>query len=128
MAEKITQKNQSNRKLHTFFLPNHLHKKLSLHINVLKAFEEGKTSNQKWITNAIKNKIKKTGKQNPHEIPKDRKICIKIEDDLLEEINEKVEFLKKFNRTYSRSKLVVEAILDQLEEEREKASKLLEES
>lgn len=128
METNLEKNPRNSRKLHNFFLPNHLHKKLTLHIDVLKAFGDAKTNNQSWITNAIKNKIKKTGKQNPHEIPKDRKICIKIEDDLLEEINEKVEFLKKFNRTYSRSKLVVEAILDQLEEEREKASKLLEDS
>lgn len=126
MSQKSPKVQKDNRKVHNIHLPDRLHRKLSSHIGILKSFEDRSITNQLWITRAIKNKIQKTGKQNPLEIPKQRVVCIKIDQKLLKEIDDKVEFLKKFNRTYSKSKLIVEAILEQLDEEREKASKLLE--
>jgi hypothetical protein len=48
---------------------------------------------------------------------------LKIDKKLLSEIDEIIDFLKKFNRTYSKTKLIVEAILEQLDEEQAKVEK-----
>jgi len=119
---------KDSRKLHNIHLPDRLHRKLSAHIDILKSLDDRSITNQTWITKAIKNKINKTGIQNPLEIPKQRTVCVKIDQRLLSEIDEKVEFLKKFNRTYSKSKLIVEAILEQLDEEQNKIKELIKNS
>jgi hypothetical protein len=116
---------QDIRKTHNINIANSLYTKLSNHIQILKNFENRSTTNQNWIANAIKKKIEKTENSLENGIHQKNTICIKIDPNSLEKITEQVEILKKHTGSYSKTKWILEAIMDQLEEEQEKARELL---
>lgn len=114
-----------NRKSHNISLPNSIYNKFTKHIRILKNLESRSTTNQMWLTQAIKRKIEKNKKLLQEEIPQKRIINVKIDQETLEKISEQVEIFKKHTGSYSKTKWFIEAIMDQLEEEREKVSDLL---
>ncbi len=117
--------NHDNRKSHNLNISNSIHSKLSNHIRILKSLEDRSTTNQTWIMNAIKKKIEKNEKMLQNEIPQKKTITVKIDPNTLEKITEQVTILKKYKGSYSKTKWILEAIMDQLEEEGEKVNNLL---
>lgn len=89
-----------------------LFSKLEQHIYALRGLE-GKISKQSWLAQAIKEKLKIDRLSN--DIPKEKRLHFFIEKKLSEEIEERVEFLKKFRSSYSKKQWVVEAIYQKLE-------------
>ena len=77
-------------------------------------------TNQTWISNAIKNKIGKTENILKTETPRNKILSVKINPKDLAKITEQVEILKEHTGSYSKTKWLIEAICDQLEEEQNK--------
>lgn len=102
---------------------DHLHYRIEKHIRLLKLLEDEGHTKQKWILNAVKEKLKK--ECDPLS-SKDRHLQIKIDPDTHQQIEEQVNLIKKGRRSYSKKQLIVEAIFEQLDREEEKARELLE--
>jgi len=117
--------NPDNRKSHNLNIPNYVYSKLSNHIRILKTLEDRSTTNQTWIMNAIKEKIEKNREMLKKEVPPKKTISVKIDLNTLVEIDQQVSLLKSYKGSYSKTKWIIEAIMDQLEKEKEKADKLL---
>lgn len=110
---------------HNINVANFLHSKLINHIQILKNYESRSITSQTWIANAIKKKLERAEKFPEKELPRKKTLFVKIDPKSLEKISEQVEILKKRNGSYSKTKWIVDAIMDQLEEEYEKARELL---
>ncbi len=124
-----TEKNSTgNRKIQCITLSNFVHKKLTNHIRILKNLENRSTTSQSWLSKAIENKIEKNKKDFPEKVPINKNITVKIEQKTLTELERQVEFIKRFNTSYSKTKWISEAILEQLEEESEKIQNLFKDS
>ena len=111
-----------NRKPFKVNINNHLYKRISNHIKILKNLDNRSTSNQSWISNAIRKKIEKDLDKN---IPEKKSLFMKIDPKTISEIEKRVEFIRKFHNSYSKAKWIIEAIEDQLEEEKEKVQNLI---
>lgn len=98
-------------------LSSFIYLKLNNHLEKLKKSSGKFISSQRWINNAIKNKLENSKNQINTEDSKNKPISITIDLKSLKRISEHVEILKLNNGFYSKSKWIVEAILEQLEEE-----------
>jgi Arc/MetJ-type ribon-helix-helix transcriptional regulator len=98
--------------------------RINKHVYLLKRLESRSHSKQRWIEEAIKEKLDTEEKCECY-IPKDKFISLKIPDYLYRRIENRIEHAKKFNISYSATKWLVEAILDKLDREDEKAKQLM---
>lgn len=125
---QLDKPNTDNRKTQCITLSNFVHKKFSNHIRILKNLENRSITSQSWLLKAIENKIEKNKKDFPEEIPRNKNISVKIDPKMLGELERQVEFIKKFNTSYSKTKWISEAIQEQLEEENERIQNLFKNS
>lgn len=102
---------------------DNLHLRIEKHVRLLKILEDKSHTKQKWILNAVKEKLKK--ECDPLS-SKDRHLQIKMDPKTHQLIEEQVNMIKKGRRSYSKKQLIVEAIFEQLDREEEKAKELLE--
>lgn len=72
---------------------------------------------QDWILKAIKEKLKYDEELLHDTIPKEKFLNIKIDQTTLKSLEEKVNLIKKFRRTYSKKQWIVEAIQEKLNRE-----------
>ena len=114
-----------NRIIHNINIGETLHQKLNKHIKILKNLDDRSTSKQTWLVKAFKNKLSSTDKELLVTQPKQRKLSVKIDKKLSDEIDDHVVTLKKFNFSYSKTKWILEAVQEQLEKESEKIKNLL---
>ena len=125
MNSETDKRQKDSRKSQNIAVPNFIYNKFTKHIRILKNLESRSTTNQTWITNAIKKKIEQNEKLLKSEIPQKRMINVKIDPNSYEKISEQVEEFKKHTGSYSKTKWILEAIMDQLEEESTKVKDLL---
>ena len=105
-------------------IDEYLYKRLNKHIRILKHAENKALSTQKWVTDAI---IEKLAKTDTEELPQDRHLVLKINDPINEKIDSNVEHQKKFRQSYSKKRWFLEAINEKLDREEPKTKKYLEE-
>lgn len=91
-----------------------LYENLDNHLTAIKALK-GKVTKQSWINQAIKEKLHK--ESSSFKVSKLKTINFKIDQESLPGIETRVNFIKKFRRTYSRKLWIVEAIQEKLEKE-----------
>lgn len=111
----------------SFTISPHIYERLDRHILILKKLIDRSTTKQRWITNAIKEKILKEA--NNQQLPKATTLNIKIAKELEDELQRKVEFIRKFRASYSKKQWLVDAILEKLDrDEKGVEAKLVEET
>ena len=109
---------------YAFTISPHIYSRLERHILILKKLIDRSTTKQRWLSNAIKEKLARD--ENNQQLPKATYLSVKIEKDTEKEIGKKIEFAKKFRFSYSKKQWIVDAILEKLDqEETEDKSKLL---
>ena len=117
--ELCKQKNFSLRINEKFY--NRLHN----HIHLLKRLESRSHSKQRWIEDAVKEKLEIAEKNEDNDIPRDKFLSFKIPENLCLRMKKLIEHEKKFKISYSFTKWLIEAMLEKLDREEEKAKKLL---
>jgi len=98
-----------------------IHKKLEQHLFILRKLLQPGLTKEGWLTDAVREKLER---ESPEKIvKKEKRINIRI--DLLTNKNlaEYVKMSRCFQYSYSKKKLVLEAIQEKLEEEEDGARK-----
>lgn len=111
---------------YSFKIGDHLHNKIENHIRIIKKLADRSCTRQRWITEAIKEKLDRETQNEISSIPKDKYFQIKVPPHINEKIEKKIDEMKSFRRSYSKKQLLVEAISEKLEREEKKAKDLLE--
>lgn len=109
---------------YSFRVNEDLYNRFNKHLHLLKRLENSSISKQKWITEAINEKLA-SEKSNPDSIAKDRHISFRVEKQLSKNIEKSIEKTRKFRRSFSKKQWFVEAIYKKLETEEHKAKDLL---
>lgn len=93
-----------------------LYKRIDEHVFFLKS-QSRRQSKQKWITEAIQEKLEKEKRTRLPKIPRTKSISIKIESSVSKELEEKVDFLKKMKGSHTLKNWLIDAIEEKLESE-----------
>lgn len=101
-------------------LSNDLHTKLDKHLKVIEYQEFNSISKQKWIIDAIKERLEIEENMPPEELPKGRYVNIRIDERLYKKIDEQIEKLKIAKTPYSKKQWILEAMHAKLSREAEK--------
>jgi hypothetical protein len=81
---------------------------------------------QDWFSKAIKEKLK--NENDALSIPKKKVFQIKIDDKTNKELNDTVEHIRKFRRSYSKKQWILEAIQEKLAREEMLIKKMIKDS
>jgi predicted transcriptional regulator len=101
-----------------------LHKKIDKIVRVLNRLDNKSHSKKSWVLEAIQEKLSAEHHQ-PDEIIGSKHLTLSFEDDVKAKLDEIVAFQKKFRKTYSRKKWILEAIYEKIEREEETTENLL---
>lgn len=112
---------------YTVKIDEQLHKRLEKHIHVLKHIEHSGQSKQKWITDAVVQKLAKEESEKISELPKQRYLVLRLNKPINNKIESKVEYQKQFKANFNKKQWILEAIYERLEKEEPKTKKFLEE-
>ncbi|MBA3283955.1 MAG: hypothetical protein H0U27_02690 [Nitrosopumilus sp.] len=104
----------------------HLQERLERHILILKRFIDRSATKQRWITEAIKEKLSNYA-NNPI-VSKELRLYLRIEEELEKKVLEKVEYIKKFRSSYSKKQWIMEAIFEKLDRDESDAEKKIQEA
>ncbi len=107
---------------YTVRIGNHLYQRINKHMRLLKNLKN-ETSKQKWIKEAISEKLKvdETSDENLG----DRFLHLKFEIELWHEVQKKIEILKTFYTSISKKQWIEEAIYEKLDREEQDSKDLL---
>lgn len=97
---------------------NHLYQRITRHLLLLKQLKSSE-SKQKWVHEAIKEKLVSD------ECSDERFLHLKLDLDLWNALEKKVESLKSSRRSVSKKVLIEEAIFEKLDREEHKSKALL---
>jgi hypothetical protein len=89
-----------------------LHEKLTKHLFLLRAINK-RYSQSNWICEAITEGL--DSEKIDGDLPKEKKLTISIDEVTLKKLEERVEFLKQINYSFSKKKWIVEAICKKLD-------------
>lgn len=93
--------------------------KIDQHLLVRKNFlNEINMSKHKWAQEAVKEKLEKE-KNVQSCLIKNKSFNFELPKDLEDKINKRVDFAKKFSKSFSRKKWFLEAFLEKIEDERD---------
>lgn len=112
---------------YSFKVGENLFKKIEKNLHLLKYLDHNSHSKQRWIVEALTEKLNHELKTPPDDIPRERQLTVRINDVLNKKIEKRTEFIKKFRNSYSKKQWVIEAIHEKLDREAEKTRKLLQE-
>lgn len=105
----------------------HLYSKLEQHIVKVKGLEKMKgeknTTKQKWLLNAVKEKLER--QEGSRDIPKDYRMSICFDPDTFAKLEKQVNFNKNFTSSYSKKQFIMEAVLEKFEQEADEVDKIL---
>ncbi len=105
-------------------ISRHIHARLERHVLILKKLLDKGATKQNWMISAIKEKLARDLQDDS--LPKATTITLKIDKELDEELNARVEFIKKFRQSYSRKQWIVDAVIEKLDlDERKVEEKFL---
>lgn len=117
--------NDLQQKIFSLRINERFYNRLHNHIHLLKKLESRSHSKQRWIEDAVKEKLETAEKNEDNNIPKDKFLSFKIPEHLCKRMQQQIEHAKKFKISYSYTKWLLEAMLEKLEREDEKAKRLL---
>lgn len=103
-----------------------LYKRLERHLDILKHAENVGLTRQKWVTDAVLEKIAKEESQNYSEIPKANFLMVRFLKTISDKISNLVDKQKPFKRNFNKKQWILEAIQEKLEQEEPKTKKFLE--
>lgn len=107
---------------YTVRIGNHLYQRINKHMRLLKNIRRD-NSKQKWIQEAIREKLKEDEISN--ENLGDRFLHLKFDMDLWQEIQKKIEILKAFYTSISKKQWIEEAIYEKLDREEQNSKDLI---
>lgn len=107
---------------YTVRIGNHLFQRITRHMVLLKHLKDSE-SKQKWIQEAIEEKL--SSDKNSGKDPGDKFLHIKLDVELWEALNEKVELLRASHISMSKKLFIEEAIFEKLDREEHKSKSLL---
>lgn len=105
---------------------DHLHSKMDTHIRLMKKLADRSCTKQRWILDAIKEKLDNENHNGMESISKEKYFHVKVLPQINEKIERKVELIKNFRKSYSKKQLFIEAISEKLEREEQLAKELFE--
>lgn len=104
-----------------------LHNKINKQILLLKHLEDPSFSKQRWIREAIQDKLKRQEEESSLDgICKERSLNFKLEHFLAKRIDSCINKIKKMRYSFSRKQWFIEAFYEKLDQDEQKAKKLLE--
>lgn len=107
---------------HSITIGDHLHKRIENHILLLKSLIDRNHTKQKWIITALLEKLKHDENNLPS---KEKHLRFNVDPHLHNEISKKINYLKKFRKSYSKKQWFLEAIYEKLEREEENTKNML---
>lgn len=110
---------------YTVTISPYLHNRLEQLILIAKISNPGRQTKQKWVLDAIKEKLAREEKSK--EIIPERKLNLKIDDSTFKKLKRRVELIKQFRTSYSKKQWIVDAILEKLEKDDHKIEQILHE-
>lgn len=117
--QQIKTKNYSLR------ISENIFNRINNHVHILKRLESRSHSKQRWIEEAICEKLNHEEALNNIKLPKEKHLSFKISESLSKRIENRIELVRKFKISYSAKKWLLDAITEKLERENEKATALL---
>ena len=90
-----------------------LNNRISRHIDRLKATEGPGQSRQRWVVDAIKEKLNEENVSN--NLPRAKFLGLKISQHLHEQILKRVELMRKIRNSFSKKQWIIEAVSDKLD-------------
>lgn len=106
---------------YTITISPHIYERLEKHITILKKLVDRSASKQRWIIEAIKEKL--LNDEDSTQPPKATTLNVKIEENLCREVVERIEFIKKFRVSYSKKQWIVDAVLEKLDRDEKEVEK-----
>ena len=102
-----------------------VYKKIDNHIRILQHSEQKNLTKRKWVADAIKEKLEREVEINHNNIPKEKHLSFKIETVLHEEVEKRIELIRKFRRSFSKKQWILEALLEKIEKEEKITNQIL---
>lgn len=108
-----------------FFVSKLLHEKIKKHVYLRKILNKDSTTQKKWVANAIKEKLKREELNNLIKAePPQIFFMVNIPKEDMEKIDRTVNLYKEvLKTTYSRKKWILDAIEEQLDNEKQELEK-----
>lgn len=102
-----------------------LYIRLNKHIQNLKSLQAPNNTIQKWITEAIQEQIEIESKLKPEQLARDNYTSFKVALQLAEKIENNVNIIRLYCKSFSKKQWFAEAFYAKLEREEEEAIKLI---
>ncbi|CUI18213.1 conserved hypothetical protein (plasmid) [Candidatus Protochlamydia naegleriophila] len=99
--------------------------KINDHITIIKRLSNRFLSKNKWIEDAIKEKLEREKILPPEQI-REKTVTFSIDRSLNNDIEQRVNFLKSIHNSFSKRKWFEEAFFEKLERDRHKSQELIE--
>lgn len=125
--ETTNAENESAKKHYGFKIGEVLYNRIDKHIRILRYINKRNVGKGDWISDALKEKLEREKAPSFDNVPKERFLNFKVEKQLGDEIEKRIDFIKMFRDSYSRKQWVLEAIYEKLEKEEDSSKKMLEE-
>ncbi|MBT4936328.1 hypothetical protein HON22_00250 [Candidatus Peregrinibacteria bacterium] len=102
---------------YTLKLGDSLFSRIDNHLLQMKYLSSERQSRQNWILNAVKEKLNQDLLSSA--IPKIRSTTLRIDPKTFKKLDQRVEFIKKIRGNFTKKHLIVEAIEEKLEREKQ---------
>lgn len=112
---------------HAIRIGDNLHNRITKHIKVLKYLLDTSPTKKGWVHEALREKAELDRKKSPEELTGDRYLHFTIDEELNEEIEKKVNLIKKIRISFSKKQWILEALYDKLDRDELLAKKRLDE-
>lgn len=106
---------------YTVIISSHIYERLEKHITILKKLVDRSATKQRWIVDAIKEKL--LNDANSTKPPKASTLNVKIESKYAKELAKRIEYIKKFRVTYSKKQWIVDAVIEKLDRDEKDVEK-----
>src|SRR5438105_2635223 len=101
----------------------HIHKRLERHIFIIKKLINKNLTKNNWLLSAIEEKLER---EVPYQdVPAVNTISLKLDPKREQLILQRVNYVRKFRKSYSKKQWILDAITDKLERDEENVEKKL---
>ena len=112
---------------YTLTIDEKLYNTLDNHIRILKQTQGSSKNKKQWMLAALEEKLAREKPVNYSNIPKEKKMGIKMDTSLHQQLDDRIAMIRRFRSSYNKKQWVLEAIQEKMEKEKPKAQKILEE-
>jgi hypothetical protein len=110
------------KRVYTCGVSPHIYQKLEKHLFLLKTVDTKRTR-KTWILEAIQEKL--ANETINDDIPKQKRVSVEIDESTHQQLDQRVNLMKKFHTTYSKKQWILDAILEKLDKDNKKISEKL---